>query len=248
MAQIRRRRLEKTQHRMLETLWDHLDFDSPGTLNDAELNSLGLNWFDHVFSGLEMEYEDEIHPVNIYKGLDQEDMSFGSPIGDCPDNAGLYMTGYYMVPTAADTPHLGITVLNPIVAREGEMLECELKATAACLWAQTRSKQFTDHHTKPVLVFTFQSETHARITQSHMDAKTNKIIIRQSRQFELIGAPGEPPADAYLLMRWLLNAPVGATKYEDEQSPSEGEISKGAGTAGAGMPVVPKIVVANPDR
>ena len=41
-------------------------------------------------------------------------------------------------------------MLNPTVAPEVTMLESELKATVACLWAQTRSKQFTDHHTKPV--------------------------------------------------------------------------------------------------
>jgi hypothetical protein len=60
----------------------------------------------------------------------------------------------------------------------------------------------------------------------------------------MVGAPGEPPADAYLLLRWLLNSPVGATKYEDEQQFSEGESGKGAQTGGAEMPpVVPKIVV-----
>jgi hypothetical protein len=46
-----------------------------------------------------------------------------------------------------------------------------------------------------------------------------------------------------LLIRWLLNSPVGATKYEDEQLPSEGEIAKGAETGGVEMSVVPKIVV-----
>ncbi|KAK4129889.1 hypothetical protein BT67DRAFT_446234 [Trichocladium antarcticum] len=313
MEQIRRRRLERTQYRMLKTLWQHLDFHSPDTLDDAALNDLGvvrgadldvdnpspldfeprffapchgeisgleeeletwgphwrpsqdkperlrddewirnagytyaemrLEWFDNVFLGLGMEYEGEIHPINIYKGVNQEDMSFGSPIGDCRDNGGLYLTGYYKVPTAADTPHLGITMLNPTVAPEGKMLESELKAAVACLWEQTRSKQFTDHHTKPVIVFTFQSETHARITQAHLDSNTNEIIVRQSRQFELIGGPREPPADAYLLIRWLLNSPIGATKYGDEQLPSEGEIAKGAETGGAKMPVVPRIVV-----
>ena len=95
-----------------------------------------------------------------------------------------------------------------------------------------------------VIVSTFRLETHTRIAQAHMDANTNKIIVCQSRQFELIGAPGEPPADAYLLIHWLLNSPVGATKYEDEQLPGEGEIAKGTGMGGAEMPVVPKIVVA----
>ncbi|KAH6634646.1 hypothetical protein B0J18DRAFT_406266 [Chaetomium sp. MPI-SDFR-AT-0129] len=257
---------KRIQYRMLEILWRHLESNSPGTLDDAQLNDLDvvrgpdLDVDNPVPLDFEPRFFAPCHgevaslpllcqrrrltpvPSNIYKGVNQEDMSFGSPIGDCPDNAGLYMTGHYMVPTAADTPHLGITMLNPTVAREGEMLECELKAAVVCLWAQKRFKKFTDHHTKPVLIFTFQSETHARITQAHMDSKTNKIIIRQSRQFDLIGAPREPPADAYLLLRWLLNSPVGATKYEDEQLPSEGEITKGAGAGGAEMPVVSKTV------
>lgn len=70
-------------------------------------------------------------------------------------------------------------------------------------------------------------------------------MIRQSRQFELVGAPGEPPADAYLLLRWLLNSPVGATKYEDKELSGKGTSKKGAETGGAEMPVVPKIVVVN---
>jgi hypothetical protein len=67
-------------------------------------------------------------------------------------------------------------------------------------------------------------------------------VIRQSRQLDLVGAPGEPPGDAYLLLRWLLNSPVGATKYEDEELPGQGASKKGAETGGAEMPVVPKIV------
>ncbi|KAK4138459.1 hypothetical protein BT67DRAFT_431067 [Trichocladium antarcticum] len=42
MEQIRRRRLERTQYRMLKTLWQHLDFHSPDTLDDAALNALGV--------------------------------------------------------------------------------------------------------------------------------------------------------------------------------------------------------------
>jgi hypothetical protein len=168
IEQIRRRRLERTQYRILKTLWQHLDFHSPDTLDDAALNDLGvvrgadlgvdnpspldfeprffapchgeisgleeeletwgshwhpskdkperlrddewirnagytyaemrLEWFDNVFLGLGMEYKGEIHPMyvaslpllpqpsrltpvssNIYKGVNQEDMSFGSP-------------------------------------------------------------------------------------------------------------------------------------------------------------------------
>ena len=42
MEQIRRRRLERTQYRMLKTLWQHLDFHPPDTLDDAALNGLGV--------------------------------------------------------------------------------------------------------------------------------------------------------------------------------------------------------------
>lgn len=70
---------------------------------------------------------------NIYNGINKEDISFRSPIGYCGSNEGLYLTRYYKVPTAADTPHLGIIMLSPIVAPEGKMLESKLKAAVTCL-------------------------------------------------------------------------------------------------------------------
>ena len=71
-------------------------------------------------------------------------------------------------------------------------------------------------------------------------------MTRQSRQFDLGGADGEPPADAYLLLRWMINSPVGATRYEDDEgSPAGGGAGfKGAETGAAAMPVAPKTVVA----
>lgn len=42
MEQSRRRCLERTQYRMLMTLWQHLAFHSPGTLDDAALDRLGV--------------------------------------------------------------------------------------------------------------------------------------------------------------------------------------------------------------
>lgn len=88
-----------------------------------------------------------------------------------------------------------------------------------------------------VIVFTFEHETHARITQAHVDAKTDKIVIRQSRQLDVVGADGQPPADAHILLRWLLNSPVGATEYQDEEP--EGEVEA------AEMPVTPNRVLAS---
>ncbi|EAQ89360.1 predicted protein [Chaetomium globosum CBS 148.51] len=105
-------------------------------------------------------------------------------------------------------------MLDPNVAPEGKMLWSELDAAVTLLREQIRPGRFTDHHTKPALIYTFQWETHARLTKAHLDAKTNKTNIRQSRQLDLRGK--EPPPDALLLLRWLLNTPVGATRYEDE--------------------------------
>lgn len=53
------------------------------------------------------------------------------------------------------------------------------------------------------------SETNARITQAHFDAKTNTLVVRQSRILDLKGK--KPTPDAYLLLRWMMNLPVGET-------------------------------------
>jgi hypothetical protein len=41
----------------------------------------------------------------------------------------------------------------------------------------------------------------------------------------------------------MLNSPVGATKYEDEELPGEGASKQRAETGGTEMPVAPKSVV-----
>ncbi|AEO63432.1 uncharacterized protein THITE_2115001 [Thermothielavioides terrestris NRRL 8126] len=169
-----------------------------------------------------------------------------------------------MVPVDGDKPHMMITVLEPAVAPEGNLLWSEFNAIIALLESRIRMGQFTDHHTKPVrpcpsstpkpagyltnpshtqvLIIAFQRDTHARITQAHIDAETNNVVIRQSRQLELVGAPGEPPADAYLLLRWMLNSPVGATKYEDEELAGKGERKKDVETGRAELPIAHELV------
>jgi hypothetical protein len=59
------------------------------------------------------------------------------------------------------------------------------------------------------------SETHARITQAHLDAKTHKLMVRQSRILDLAGK--SPTPDAYLLLRWMMNTPVGETEYRRDE-------------------------------
>lgn len=58
------------------------------------------------------------------------------------------------------------------------------------------------------------SETHARITQAHFDAKTNKLVLRQSRVLDF--RAGTPTPDAYLLLRWMMNTPAGETAYTQD--------------------------------
>jgi hypothetical protein len=135
MEQIRRRRIERMQYRMMMSLWQHLESWKPDTLDDAELNDYGvvrgadldvdnsspldfeprffapchgeidgleeklaswrrhwdavmdepehlrdeewipnagytyaerrMDWFGSVFTGLEMEYEGETHPMFV---------------------------------------------------------------------------------------------------------------------------------------------------------------------------------------
>ncbi|KAL2258504.1 hypothetical protein VTK26DRAFT_8169 [Humicola hyalothermophila] len=130
----------------------------------------------------------------------------------CNHDKLTYITGSVQVPTAANKPHMAIMMYDASVAPEGKVLRSELDAAVTLIREQLRSGRFTDHHTKPVLVYTFQWETHARITQVHLDAKLNKLVVRQSRLLDVKGK--EPPPDAYILLRWLLNSPVGPTKHE----------------------------------
>lgn len=64
-------------------------------------------------------------------------------------------------------------------------------------------------------MYTFQGDDYARITQAYWDPDMGKIVIRQSRQLDLRGP--KPTEDGWLLMRWMLNTPVGDTviKLED---------------------------------
>ncbi len=69
--------------------------------------------------------------------------------------------------------------------------------------------------------------------------RNKQDIIRQSRLFDLAGA--SPPPDALLLLRWMMNSPVGATKYEDADGADDGSPAEGRGgrekSGGMGMSV-----------
>jgi hypothetical protein len=84
-----------------------------------------------------------------------------------------------------------------------------------------------------VLVLSYQWETHGRITQAHIDAKLNKLVIRQSRLLNFKAK--EPTPDAYIFLRWLINRPVGATKYVSVQ---DDDPPQGRDRLEAGPPLV----------
>ena len=76
-------------------------------------------------------------------------MDFAAPISlYSPDTR--YLTYYYLIPTATDKPHMGIIMLDPMVAPEGKMLWSELDAAVTLLREQIRSGRFTNHYIKPV--------------------------------------------------------------------------------------------------
>lgn len=64
------------------------------------------------------------------------------------------------------------------------------------------------------MLYTIQGDLYARITQAYFDPDMGKIVIRQSRLLDLRGP--KPTEDAWLLMRWMLNAPVGDTLTRPE--------------------------------
>lgn len=69
------------------------------------------------------------------------------------------------------------------------------------------------------------SETHGRITQAYFDAKLDKLVVRQSRILDLAGK--RPTNDAYLLLRWMMNIPVGETEYmQDKEHKLDGDKRK----------------------
>ncbi|SPQ23239.1 dd9872fc-fcd0-4e49-8f6e-e010586ed128 [Thermothielavioides terrestris] len=265
MEQIRRRNLEVAQFKQLCALKKYIHRHSPPTIDDSELEALGVlkrtdldvdnsspcdfeprffsPWYDGD-SDLKEEGDgarvywsetldrDKDHPEWIpnagYKypemrarWFNREDLDFSVPYRH--DYRSHYVTEAVMLPTAADTPHTGITMFDPVVAPEGTMLRSELHAAVTLLREQVRSGRFTDHHTKPVLVLSYQWETHGRITQAHIDAKLNKLVIRQSRLLDFKAK--QPTPDAYIFLRWLINRPVGATKYvsvQDDDDPPQG--------------------------
>ncbi|KAJ4286563.1 hypothetical protein N0V88_007985 [Collariella sp. IMI 366227] len=228
MEEIQRRNIERTQLGILIPMPEYLDSKSQDSVTAPELDTLHSH-------GSELMPQSS----NVYKK--HWDPHTTGPRGSC--GRKWYELDPWVVPVMADKPHMMIMMFDPFVAPEGDLLWSEYDAIISMFKSRSNMEEFTNRHTRPALVVAFQHETHARITQARIDAKTNKTVIRQLRQFNVYGTPGKLPADAYLLLRWVLNTPIGATKYKNEEFSSEGVTKNTTETGGAEMLVVPKIVV-----
>lgn len=83
------------------------------------------------------------------------------------------------------------------------------------------------------LVFSFQHDRFGRITQFHFDGRC--LSMRQSRILDLWSH--EPTTDAYHMIRWLANRPIGDTEYGTAAEEEKLEFRDGHETSNGSLPV-----------
>ncbi|KAK4238971.1 hypothetical protein C8A03DRAFT_32970 [Achaetomium macrosporum] len=133
-----------------------------------------------------------------------------------------------------NAPHLGAVVLGSAESGEGDVLHSELIAAVGPLQLQFRRDDFWRHHTLPALVFSFQHDRLARITQSHFDGQS--LVLRQSRLLDLYG--DEPTVDAYHMMRWIANRPIGDARFGTADVKEEREIRDNHDSSAGKLPIM----------
>ncbi|KAJ0114081.1 hypothetical protein J7T55_007915 [Diaporthe amygdali] len=138
-----------------------------------------------------------------------------------------YQSDIVFFPKDEDRPHLACIMEDTAISPD-KILRSEVHGAITLIKHQMRNDRLKDHYTKPVMLYTFQRDQYARITQAHYDVKMGKIVLRQSRQFDLRGP--KPTEDAWLLMRWMLNTPVGDTmvKSKGDELPTIAEVEEPA--------------------
>lgn len=69
------------------------------------------------------------------------------------------------------------------------------------------------------IVFSFQHDRFGRVTQFHFDGRS--LVLRQSRLLNF--RSDEPTTDAYHMIRWMANRPMGETRFREtaEDHPPE---------------------------
>ncbi|KAI3393139.1 hypothetical protein diail_4707 [Diaporthe ilicicola] len=97
----------------------------------------------------------------------------------------------------------------------------------AAIWGvlyQLGDDDFVNHHTLPVVIYSFHGDRAARII--HATWAEGGLCIRQSRPLDMTGS--EPTEDAFILGRWMANAPVGDTRYltPEESGPPDQELDQ----------------------
>ncbi|KAL2017756.1 hypothetical protein VTK56DRAFT_1726 [Thermocarpiscus australiensis] len=109
---------------------------------------------------------------------------------------------------SAEKPHIGATVVDSTESSERDVLRSEVAAAIRLLKHQFRRGDFRQHHTLPAIVFSFQHDKFGRITQFHFDGRT--LMFRHSRLLNF--RSDEPTTDAYHMIRWMANQPMGETR------------------------------------
>ncbi|KAH6630952.1 hypothetical protein B0J18DRAFT_463769 [Chaetomium sp. MPI-SDFR-AT-0129] len=138
--------------------------------------------------------------------------------------AGEYVERHYeseaaYFPVDGTKPHVACFVIDSNIVPGDQVLYSDVDYALALARFRLDKGQHTAHHTKPGIIYTLERDQFARITQVHLDAKSHKLVLRQSRQLDLRGP--EPTPDAHLLVRWMASRPAGDTEYADETEPAK---------------------------
>lgn len=132
-----------------------------------------------------------------------------------------YLSDFVFFAVDMNKPHIGSLVFDSNEAPGDRVLRSEVDHAMTMIKHRLEKGRHTNHHTKPVIMYTLERDAHARITQAHFDSKIGKIVLRQSRQLDHRGP--EPTRDAFILLRWMANRPVG----EIENIGEDGKIEDG---------------------
>ncbi|KAG8164139.1 hypothetical protein KVR01_006057 [Diaporthe batatas] len=134
-----------------------------------------------------------------------------------------YMSDFAFLPRKDDVPHLACVLsdTNGMQPSQPNVTLGEMHAILALLAHPFACGKYSEHSIKPAMIFAFQHDRYARITQAHFDCDRERVVIRQSRAIDLRDETA--PEDAFILLRWMLSTPTGDTKYkkveENHKSP-----------------------------
>ncbi|KAK4238602.1 hypothetical protein C8A03DRAFT_33355 [Achaetomium macrosporum] len=107
-----------------------------------------------------------------------------------------YLPEAAFFPVDETKPHVACFTIDSKDAPGDEVLRSDIHYAIELAKFGLENGQHTKHHTKPGIIYTLERDQFARITQVYFDGKTNKLVLRQSRQLDLRGA--QPTEDACL--------------------------------------------------